>query len=519
MHVTTAHLPKLCKSLEDALQSEKEWLAFDSDIQLLSVYDLHYFDSPSAAADFQLFNHHNEKEVTLLPVEALLGYVQDTAREQLKDGKPFHHIEIDDERVLGYYSELKFEQTIAELQGMMDEHDWKNVVYDPSGQPLQGRPLSDIMPYIQQAFVVEQLARFALTSPRAAGRIQEIVDRYWKETPMEKHIPEVVRGQLIQESNNYEHKSITMTQKNLEFLQKQLKDAGFNESIFPELEKNMNEGKENFELKDNLSMGKDQLSAMLHFARSKQDGSDMYFFNRYDLNVKNLSVNTTQTFFINNKGQSIDLNEAKNLLNGRSVYKELTPKDGDKYRAWLKLDFSERDEHGNATMRYYNRNYGFDLKEAVGRIQLKEMTDPAKMEQLYKSLQQGELVNATLIKGNKEIPIELTTDPKHHTLKMWSIDGVSLFMPGPPKEVKYGEAPVDQKRIEEGREFKAGDALVKTGDNTSVHRSAETTAQAEGVANHATQADKKKELLPKNTRDNSLLPKNRVRQGRGQGLA
>ena len=505
--------------MEDALQHEKEWLAFDSDIQLLSVYDMHYFDSPSAAADFQLFHHHNEKEVTLLPVEALLGYVQDTAREQLKEGKPFHHIEIDDERVLGFYSEMKFEQAVAELQGLMDEHDWKNVVYDPDGQPVQGRPLSDIMPYIQQAFVVEQMARFALTGARAAARVQEIADRYWKETPMEKYIPEVVSGRLIQQSNNYEHKSITMTQKNLEFLQKQLKDAGFNESIFPELERNLNENKANFELKDSLSIGKDQLSVTLYFARSKQDDSDMYFFNRYELNVKNQSVNTTQTFFINNKGQSIDLNEAKNLLNGRSVYKELTPKDGDKYRAWLKLDFGERDEHGNAVMRYYNRNYGFDLKEAVGRIELKEMTDPSKMEQLYKSLQQGELVNATLLKGGKEIPIELTTDPKHHTLKMWSLDGVSLYVPGPKKEVKYGEAPVDEKRAAEGTALSAGDALVKTGEGVSINQAEGGTAKAEDVNSDATQADKKKDLLPKNSRDNSLLPKNRVRQGKGQGIA
>lgn len=517
MHVTTAHLPKLCKSLEDALSNQKEWLAFDSEIQLLSVYDLHYFDTPSAAADFQLFNHHNEKEVTLLPVDALLGYVKDTAREQLKEGKSFNHIEIDDERVLGYYSDMKFNKTVAELEELLDQHNWKNAVYQPVQVPAEGTALGEILHLLHQSFAVEQLARFAISGERAVERVQEMVMRHWVGTPMEKFIPDVLSGKILQQSINHEHKTMSMTQKNLEYLQKQLKDAGFNESIFPELEKNMSEGKENFELSDKVSFGKDEIAATLHFARSKQEGSDMYFFNRYDANLKNQSVNTTQTFFINNKGQSIDLSEAKNLLNGRSVYKELTPKDGDKYRAWLKLDFSERDEHNNAAVRYYNRGYGFDLKEAVGRIQLKEMGDPAQMEQLYKALQQGELVNATLIKGGKEIPIELTTDPKHHTLKMWDKDGVSLFMPGPKKETKYGEAPVDQKRIEEGTELKTGDALVNSAN--SVQNGEVSIAKAESVTHNATQMDKKKDLLPKNNRQNSLLPKNRVRQGKGQGIA
>lgn len=517
MHITTSHLPKLCKALEDAISNQKEWLAFDSEIQLLSVYDLHYFDSPSAAADFQLFNHHNEKEVVLLPVDALLGYVQDTAREQLKEGKPFNHIEVDDERVLGYYSDMKFNKTVAELEEMLDQHNWQNAVYQPVRVPAEGTELGDILHAIHQSFTVESLSRFALVGGRAAERVAEMVGRHWTGTPMEKFIPDVLSGKIVQQSINHEHKTMSMTQKNLEYLQKQLKDAGFNESIFPELEKNMMEGKENFELKDKVSFGKDELSVTPHFARSKQEGSDMYFFNKYDASLKNQSVNTTQTFFINNKGQSIDLNEAKNLLNGRSVYKELTPKEGDKYRAWLKLDFSEHDEHNNAAMRSYNRGYGFDLKEAVGRIQLKEMGDPAQMEQLYKTLQQGELVNATLIKGGKEIPIELTTDPKHHTLKMWDKDGVSLFMPGPKKETKYGQAPVDQKRIEEGTALKAGDALVNSAN--SVQQGEGTTAKAESVTNNATQIDKKKDLLPKNTRQNSLLPKNRVRQGKGQGIA
>ena len=299
-----------------------------------------------------------------------------------------------------------------------------------------------------------------------------------------------------------------MTQKNLEFLQNQLKSAGFNEAIFPQLERNMQEGKEAFQLLDSQTFGKDQMSSVLHFAKSTQEGADMYFFNRYDATLRNQTINASQTFFINNKGQSIDLKEASNLLNGRSVYKEVTPKDGDRYKAWLKLDFNgERDEHGNAKMNYFNQNYGFDLKEAISRLELKEMGNPEKMEELFKSLQRGDMTAATLLKGGKEIPVNITTDPKFKTLKMYDQDGSKLFVPGAKQETKYGQAPVDQKRASDGTELKTGEAVSQNADTSK------------SVNGDAVAASKKKDLLPKKVTENSLLPKKRVRQGKGQSIA
>ncbi|MES2331145.1 MAG: hypothetical protein V4539_16190 [Bacteroidota bacterium] len=506
MHLTTAHLPKLIRSFEDSIQNGKDWLAFDSEIQLLSVYDLHYFDSADKAADFQLFNHLEDKEVTLLPVDALLGYVQHTASEQLKEGKSFNHIEIDDERVLGYYSDMKFNKTIAELEELLDQHDWKNAVYQPVQLPAEGTVLRDILQLIHQSFTVEQLSRFAVNGERAANLVQEMVTRHWTDTPMEKFIPDVLSGKILQQSFNHEHKTITMTQKNMEFLQNQLKTAGFSETLFPELEKNLLEGKESFQLPDNQAFGKDQMSSLLHFARSKEEGSDMYFFNKYDATLKSQTINASHSFFINNKGQSIDLKEACNLLNGRSVFKEVTPKEGDRYKAWLKLDFGgERDEHGNLKMNYFNQNYGFDLKEAISRLELKEMGNPDKMEALFKSLQRGDLTDATLIKGGKEIPVQITTDPKFKTLKMYDGDGSKLFVPGAKQDSRYGKAPVDEKKAAEGTDLKAGEKLV---NGTEVKPTADATV-----------ANKKKDLLPKKVRENSLMPKNRVRQGKGQGIA
>ncbi len=106
MNITTSHLPSFCKALEDAVASNKDWVGFDERIEQLSSYDLHFFEHSYEAGDFQLFNYHQEREVILLPVEALLGFVKDTAADLFKQGKQFSHIEVDDLKVLEYHAEM-----------------------------------------------------------------------------------------------------------------------------------------------------------------------------------------------------------------------------------------------------------------------------------------------------------------------------------------------------------------------------------------------------------------------------
>lgn len=287
-----------------------------------------------------------------------------------------------------------------------------------------------------------------------------------------------------------------MTQENLEYLQKQLLFADFGEGLNTALERAMKEGSENFQLQASHTFGKDQMSAVLYFAKSKQEGKDMYFFNKYDATLTGQNLSVSQTFFINNKGQSISFREAGNLLNGRSVFKEVTPKEGEKYKAWLKLNFSDRTEDGNAKMQYFNQNYGFDLKDAVGRLPLKEFSDPEKMEKLYASLQRGDLVTATLLKNGNEVAVQLTTDPKYKTMKMYDMEGSKLFVPGPGQETKYGKAPVDQAREENGKVQQTGEQLGQE-----------------------VKADKKKDLLPKKVNDNKLIPKNKTAKTNGRKIA
>jgi hypothetical protein len=120
MNITVSHLPAFSRALEDGLANFKDWVGFHEDIATLSAYDLHFFEHTYHASDFQQYNHAQEKDVVLLPVEALLGYVQNTARNNLKEGKQFSHIEFDDITVLEFYSEMKFAKEVGKIEGMMD---------------------------------------------------------------------------------------------------------------------------------------------------------------------------------------------------------------------------------------------------------------------------------------------------------------------------------------------------------------------------------------------------------------
>src|SRR5690606_11552610 len=69
-----------------------------------------------------------------------------------------------------------------------------------------------------------------------------------------------------------------------------------------------------------------------------------------------------QTFWVE-KGKGFTVEQAANLVQGRSVYRDdLLNLSGTPYKAWIKLDFDKpRDRHNNLTInQYHDPSYGFD---------------------------------------------------------------------------------------------------------------------------------------------------------------
>ncbi|MGI8949956.1 MAG: hypothetical protein ACR2FN_00075 [Chitinophagaceae bacterium] len=196
-----------------------------------------------------------------------------------------------------------------------------------------------------------------------------------------------------------------MNEKNYEYLTEQLKRTGFGDALNDELRKNMEKQNAEFTLNMQKSYGSDNVSATLHFKKS--DESDMFFFNKYNLQLKKEnSSNSIQQTFYPNKG--ITLKEGYNLLDGRAVHKTLTNKQDEKFNAWLQLDFKNVTESGNYKINQFHQNYGYDLEKTLSKYPIQELNNEKFKESLIKSLERGNLQSATFLLNGKEEKIFIT---------------------------------------------------------------------------------------------------------------
>jgi len=201
------------------------------------------------------------------------------------------------------------------------------------------------------------------------------------------------------------NKNSVMNEQNYEYLTEQLKRTGFEDTLNEDLRKNMEKQNSEFTLNLQKDYGTDNVQATLHFKRS--DESDMVFFNKYDLHLKKENDDNAirQTFY---PDKHITLKEGYNLLDGRAVHKTLTNKEGEKYQAWLQLDFKNNTESGNYKLKQYHHNYGFNLEDTLSKYPIKELQNDKFKESLIRSLERGNLQSATFTINGKEEKIFLT---------------------------------------------------------------------------------------------------------------
>jgi hypothetical protein len=238
--------------------------------------------------------------------------------------------------------------------------------------------------------------------------------------------PEMMIGTFYDYSNL---KNKIMEQNNYEYLANQLKFAGFGEDLQAELRKKMTEGKPEFVLGHESKYGKDSVVAALQFRKS--DNSDMYFFNRYNLMLKNEQYPDAikQTFYINKGQDNITLKEGYNLMAGRAVHKAMENREGEKYNAWVQLDFKASDINGNYKLRAFNDNYGFKLDEVLAKHPIKELQSPEEKQKLVESLQRGNRQMVTLEAAGQSVKIFIEAAPQYKSLNYYDAHGKRMQAP------------------------------------------------------------------------------------------
>jgi len=223
-----------------------------------------------------------------------------------------------------------------------------------------------------------------------------------------------IKEELLDNNSN----TIIMNQKNLDFLADQIKYTGFGEALQPILKEQLEKGEKEFMIPHEAKFENSVLKSELNFKKSDQ--SDMYFFNSYKamLSKEDASHTLEQIFYIG-KENNFTMKEAFNLLDGRSVNKDLTNKQGEVYNAWTALNFKEAESNGNFKMTHYHQNYGYNLEAALEKHSIKELQTPKFKEDLISSLKKGNIQSVTVVINGEESKRFVEANPQFKTVRMY----------------------------------------------------------------------------------------------------
>jgi len=281
-----------------------------------------------------------------------------------------------------------------------------------------------------------------------------------------------------------------MNQENFALLRDMLKYLGFGDNLLygDQLDQAIERQPAEFHLYDMVKYDEDtRLEIMLFFRKSSQ--SDIYFFNKYLALLRHEGQpdrDRQQTFYIS-RGTGITCKEAYNLLQGRSVYKKLTDREGIKYEAWVQLNFDEKDDYDNYKTRQFGSRYGFDLEKTLERYPIRELKHPDLKATLLRSLQRGNLHLITLEKPTKNEKLYIEASPQFKTINIYPSSIIHFRLKADMRKhhAEFGhETPVPASKYEpapEEDEMEGSEELVRQEEITEpVEADTEEAENGEG---------------------------------------
>jgi hypothetical protein len=213
-----------------------------------------------------------------------------------------------------------------------------------------------------------------------------------------------------------------MQNKYLNYLRDDMKYLGFGDNALldQQLEEQTERTTEGFELYTDAYFDEDtRLEAKLYFRHS--DKENRYFFNKFDallIYPEEPARNRAQTFYVF-LGKGVTFKESFNLLQGRSAYKNMINLEGEKYKAWIKLDFGEKDVHDNYKIKQYGLRYGYDLEKVLEKYPIRELQQEKTKAELYRSLQRGNRQSVTFDKPAKSEKMYIEANPMFKTINIY----------------------------------------------------------------------------------------------------
>lgn len=238
-----------------------------------------------------------------------------------------------------------------------------------------------------------------------------------------------------------------MNTENLEFLSDRIKYSGFGDKQLEALEGHLKEGKEAFQMVYTAEINKKNFEATLNFRKS--DSTDRYFFNGYTASLERKNGEKVQQYFYLDNGKGIKAKEAYNLLEGRAVYKDLTNKAGEPYKAWIQLDFDNKDKHNNFEVKQFHEKFGYDLKEAVVKYAVAELDGGEKEKALMQSLQKGNIQSVTIEKDGSTHKMFIEANPQFKTVNLYDGHMKRVLKEGLEQYLSAGKSQGQEKELKQ----------------------------------------------------------------------
>jgi hypothetical protein len=219
-----------------------------------------------------------------------------------------------------------------------------------------------------------------------------------------------------------------LNEQNYDYLKRQLFYTGFGDELDEQLKKKIEQGSEKFSLDYSKKFGKDEVFTTLHFGKGTK--SDNYFFNSYDLTLKQPDrEEVKQVVFIGEK-YNYTLMERYNMLDGRAVYKD-QPKlirneetgkmmpTGETYTAWKDLDLKNMDKIGN----FVPKTMFWDHKKELRQYPIKEKETDYDFNRLVTSLEKGNKARVKILKDGQEIQGAVAANPRQQRFDFYDQNG------------------------------------------------------------------------------------------------
>jgi hypothetical protein len=199
--------------------------------------------------------------------------------------------------------------------------------------------------------------------------------------------------------------------RNRQALDNALRQAGFGQTA-PKVHESVRQGLAEFTVPVSWYVNeKERMDCRLSFAK---DPDGRYRFEGYQASLGQEGKpqeSKQQTFRMDATG--INSREAYHLLSGRALQPESALREG----KWLQLDFTDRDAAGNHRVKEFHP--GYDLKQILQALPLKENQSPEAAEKLMVALLGGNRQEVTFEKEGRGQKYSIEANPQSKTVTVY----------------------------------------------------------------------------------------------------